>query len=128
MFEYATNTSTSTTNIGGGSLLFSGVFSVIFLTFILIIFIILYFFLIKHMRGGKKNNSIGILKKYYIDNNFYIGILKIFNEYYMVLFGNSSSEIIKKMSFEEVNEIIGDGQKFFNTFTNFLSKEKDKGE
>jgi len=128
MFEYATNTSASTTSIGGGSLLFSGILSVVFLTVILIIFVILYFFLIKYMRGGKKSNSIRILKKYYIDNNFYIGIIKIFNEYYMILFGSASSEVIKKMSFEEVNEIIGDGQKFFNTFAHFLSKEKDKSE
>jgi flagellar protein FliO/FliZ len=80
------------------------------------------------MKGGKRNTRIGLIKKFYIDKNFYIGILKIFDEYYMVLFSNSSSEIIKKIDYEEIQELLENKKSFVNTFTSVLNKESNTKE
>jgi flagellar protein FliO/FliZ len=123
--EVSTSIQSSTANSSGGiySLIWIGV-----LTLILIIFMFLYFFLLKTIKNKKNNSGIFFIKKFFVDRNIYVGILKIFDEYYLILFTNSSSEIIKKLSYEEVNDIAGDKKNFMNYFGHFLNKEKKSNE
>lgn len=114
-------TSAALTGSGGiGSL----IIWIIVLFIMLFMFMFLYLFLNKIMKGTKRDFNIKILKKFYIDRNFYVSIVKIFNEYYLILFSNSSSEIIKKIDIEELNELIGEEKSFIKTFSSFLNKEK----
>ncbi|MDK2946339.1 MAG: flagellar protein FliO/FliZ [Geotoga sp.] len=110
----------------------SGGISIFFwlLTIILVLVLmgLLYFLLNRLMKGGKRNTKIGLIKKFYIDKNFYIGILKIFDEYYMVLFSNSSSEVIKKIDYDEIQELLENKSSFVNTFASVLNKESKDNE
>ncbi|SDC25380.1 hypothetical protein [Geotoga petraea] len=110
----------------------SGGISIFFwlLTIILVLVLmgLLYFLLNRLMKGGKRNTKIGLIKKFYIDKNFYIGILKIFDEYYMVLFSNSSSEVIKKIDYDEIQELLENKSSFVNTFASVLNKESKGNE
>lgn len=117
----------SSTALGssGGISIFFWLLTIIF---VLVLMGILYFLLNRLMKGGKRNTRIGLIRKFYIDRNFYIGILKIFEEYYMVLFSNSSSEVIKKMNYEEIQELLENKSSFVNTFASVLNKESKSKE
>jgi flagellar protein FliO/FliZ len=117
----------SSTALGssGGISIFFWLLTIIF---VLVLMGVLYFLLNRLMKGGKRNTRIGLIRKFYIDRNFYIGILKIFEEYYMVLFSNSSSEVIKKMNYEEIQELIENKSSFVNTFASVLNKESKSKE
>jgi flagellar protein FliO/FliZ len=68
------------------------------------------------------------MKRFYIDRNFYVGLLKLFDEYYLILFSNNSSELLKKLTYEEALEIIGEKQTFFKTFADILKKGSEENE
>lgn len=116
--------STALSSSGGISIFFW----LITIILVLVLMGVLYFFLSRLMNGGKRNTRIGLVKKFYIDKNFYIGILKIFDEYYMVLFSNSSSEIIKKIDYDEIQDLLENKKNFVNTFASALNKEKKSNE
>jgi flagellar protein FliO/FliZ len=114
--DYSTITATSST------------LDVIIWFFVIILFIVilflLYYFLNKSIKKGPKNKEVALVKKYYIDRNLYIGLLRVFNEYYLVLISSNSSEVLRKVDEDEVFEIIGESPKFINTFTKFLKRDK----
>ena len=95
----------------------------VIILFIVILFL-LYYFLNKSIKKGPKNKEVALVKKYYIDRNLYIGLLRVFNEYYLVLISSNSSEVLRKVDEDEVFEIIGESPKFINTFTKFLKRDK----
>lgn len=124
--EQISNEASSTAmGSSGGISIFFWLLTIIF---VLVLMGVLYFLLNRIMRGGKRNTKIGVIKKFYIDKNFYIGILKIFDEYYMVLFSSSSSEIIKKIDYEEIQELLENKKNFVSTFTSVLNKENKGNE
>ncbi|HOP34177.1 MAG TPA: hypothetical protein PKY75_03475 [Defluviitoga tunisiensis] len=114
--DYSTMTATSNT-------LDVTIWFFVIILFIIILFLV-YYFLNKSIKKGTKNKEVALIKKYYIDRNLYIGLLKVFNEYYLVLISSNSSEILRKVGEDEVFDIIGDSPKFIDTFTKFLKRDK----
>ena len=124
--EQVSNEASSTAlGSSGGISIF---FWLITIILVLVLMGVLYYLLTRLIKGGSRNTRIGLVKKYFIDRNFYIGILKIFDEYYMVLFSNSSSEVIKKIEYDEIQDIVENKNNFVNTFASVLNKEKKSNE
>lgn len=96
---------------------------VVIILFIIVLFLI-YYFLNKSIKKGPKNKEVVLVKKFYIDRNLYVGLLKIFNEYYLILVSSNSSEVIRKVNEEEIFELMGESPKFIDTFTKFLKRDK----
>jgi hypothetical protein len=46
----------------------------------------------------------------------------------MVLFSNSSSEVIKKIDYDEIQELLENKSSFVNTFASVLNKESKGNE
>ncbi|POZ90515.1 hypothetical protein [Petrotoga sp. SL27] len=97
-----------------------------YLAIILLIILlgVFYYILVKTLKQGPKSKEVKMIKKYYLDRNLYVGVLKIFKEYYIILATSSSSEIIRKLEEEEVQEIMNEHPKFLETFSNILKKDK----
>ncbi|POZ88248.1 hypothetical protein [Petrotoga sibirica] len=97
-----------------------------YLAIILLIILlgVFYYILVKTLKQGPKSKEVKMVKKYYLDRNLYVGVLKIFKEYYIILATSSSSEIIRKLEEEEVQEIMNEHPKFLETFSNILKKDK----
>jgi flagellar protein FliO/FliZ len=111
---YATNTSN----------LVDVTFWFIAIIFLVILLLILYFFLAKTAKKGPKNKEIKMTKKYYLDRNLYIAIIKVFEEYYITLITSNSTEILRKLNDEEVKEITKENPKFAETLSKVLKREK----
>ncbi|KUK83334.1 MAG: Uncharacterized protein XD96_0396 [Petrotoga mobilis] len=97
-----------------------------YLAIILLIILlgVFYYILVKTLKQGPKSKEVKMIKKYYLDRNLYVGVLKIFKEYYIILATSGSSEIIRKLEEEEVQEIMNEHPKFLETFSNILKKDK----
>lgn len=97
-----------------------------YLAIILLIILlgVFYYILVKTLKQGPKSKEVKMIKKYYLDRNLYVGVLKIFKEYYIILATSSSSEIIRKLEEEEVQEIMNEHPKFLETFSKILKKDK----
>jgi len=97
-----------------------------YLAIILLIILlgVFYYILVKTLKQGPKSKEVKMIKKYYLDRNLYVGVLKVFKEYYIILATSSSSEIIRKLEEEEVQEIMNEHPKFLETFSKILKKDK----
>jgi flagellar protein FliO/FliZ len=113
-----TNYATPTDNLVNVSFWFV---AIILLIILLLVF---YYILVKTLRKGPKSKEVKMVKKYYLDRNLYVGVLKVFNEYYVILATSNSSEIVRKLEEEEVQEIMNEHPKFLETFSNILKKDK----
>jgi flagellar protein FliO/FliZ len=118
-------TSTVAPTASGGSFILVWILTLIL--FVVLLWL-LYMFLMKYTKGTKNNPQIRVMKRFYIDRNFYVGLLKLFDEYYLILFSNNSSELLKKLTYEEALEIIGEKQTFFKTFAGILKKGSEENE
>ncbi|RAO98902.1 hypothetical protein PW5551_07440 [Petrotoga sp. 9PW.55.5.1] len=111
---YATNTSN----------LVDVTFWFVAIIFLVILLLILYFFLAKTAKKGPKNKEIKMAKKYYLDRNLYIAIIKVFEEYYVTLVTSDSTEVLRKLNNEEVEEITKENLNFVDTLSKVLKREK----
>jgi len=113
-----TNNATPTSNLVNVSFWFVAIISLI------ILLVVLYYTLAKTLKNGPKSKEVKMVKKYYLDRSLYVGILKVFKEYYIILATSNSSEIIRKLEEEEVQEIMDEHPKFLETFSNVLKRDK----
>lgn len=98
-----------------------------FITIVLlvILLLLLYFWLNRSFKRGPKTKEVTFIKKYYLERSLYVGILKIFDEYYLVVVSTNSFQIIRKFEEYEVNNIIGEKSTFLETFSKMLKKDKN---
>ncbi|MDO7977349.1 hypothetical protein [Oceanotoga teriensis] len=120
--EYETiNASSTLLKSSGGLSIFLWFLSMMAL---IIIMYILYRIIIKYSKNGVINSEIKILKKYYIEKNIYIGVLKLNEDYYYTLIGNNSTEIIRKLTQSEIENIQINNINFKDTLRGFMKKNE----
>lgn len=101
-----------------------------FLIFFLLLFIILLLFIQKKLinKGLLNTPSVRIVKKFYIDRNLTLNIIKVLDNYYLVLTNNNSISYLDKLEYEQLAELLKGKKEFFDTFVGALKREKKTNE
>ncbi|KLO22424.1 hypothetical protein X275_06140 [Marinitoga sp. 1197] len=98
--------------------------------FFLLLFIILLLFIQKKLinKGLLNTPSVRIVKKFYIDRNLTLNIIKVLDNYYLVLTNNNSISYLDKLEYEQLAELLKGKKEFFDTFVGALKREKKTNE
>ncbi|WGS64522.1 flagellar biosynthetic protein FliO [Marinitoga aeolica] len=72
--------------------------------------------------------AVRIVKKFYIDRNLTLNIIKVLDEYYLVLTNNNSISYLDKLDYEKLSELLKGKKEFFDTFIGALKREKKSDE
>ncbi|WP_205098943.1 hypothetical protein [Marinitoga litoralis] len=92
-----------------------------------ILFIILLLFIQKKLinKGILNTASVRIVKKFYIDRNLTLNIIKVLDNYYLVLTNNNSISFLDKIDYDDLSELLKGKKEFFDTFIGALKREKN---
>ncbi|KLO24929.1 MULTISPECIES: flagellar biosynthetic protein FliO [unclassified Marinitoga] len=98
--------------------------------FFLLLFIILLLFIQKKLinKGLLNTPSVRIVKKFYIDRNLTLNIIKVLDNYYLILTNNNSISYLDKLEYEQLAELLKGKKEFFDTFIGALKREKKTNE
>ncbi|MBM7559049.1 hypothetical protein JOC61_000833 [Marinitoga litoralis] len=66
-----------------------------------------------------------IVKKFYIDRNLTLNIIKVLDNYYLVLTNNNSISFLDKIDYDDLSELLKGKKEFFDTFIGALKREKN---
>ncbi|KAF2956483.1 hypothetical protein [Marinitoga sp. 38H-ov] len=100
------------------------------LLFFFILFIILLLFIQRKLinKGILNTPSVRLVKKFYIDRNLTLNIIKVLDNYYLVLTNNNSISFLDKINYDELSELLKGKKEFFDTFIGVLKREKNLDE
>jgi len=75
-------------------------------------------------KGLLSTPSVRIVKKFYIDRNLTLNVIKVLDDYYLVLTNNNSISYLDKLDYEKLSELLKGKKEFFDTFIGALKREK----
>lgn len=92
-----------------------------------VLFIILLLFIQKKLinKGLINTASVRVVKKFYIDRNLTLNIIKVLDNYYLVLTNNNSISLLDKIDYDELSELLKGKKEFFDSFIGALKREKN---
>jgi flagellar protein FliO/FliZ len=76
-------------------------------------------------KGILNTASVRIVKKFYIDRNLTLNIIKVLDNYYLVLTNNNSISFLDKIDYDDLSELLKGKKEFFDTFIGALKREKN---
>ncbi|NUU97319.1 hypothetical protein [Marinitoga sp. 1138] len=100
------------------------------LLFFFVIFIFLLIFIQKKLinKGVITTPKVRVVKKFYIDHNMTLNIIKVLDDYYLVLSNHNSIAYLDKIDYEKLSEILKGKRDFLDSFVGALKREKKENE
>ncbi|AEX85152.1 hypothetical protein XO10_03620 [Marinitoga sp. 1135] len=118
------STATTTTNLTNWTIW------AFLLLFFFVIFIFLLIFIQKKLinKGVITTPKVRVVKKFYIDHNMTLNIIKVLDDYYLVLSNHNSIAYLDKIDYEKLSEILKGKRDFLDSFVGALKREKKENE